>query len=100
MSAPTPGPLVVRAADGGMRIHLETQRGVLVATAYSMPDAELFAASHDLLASVEEEVAVFESTRANHLLQGDEKIVEILDMYHGERIARARAALAKARGVR
>lgn len=60
--------------------------------------ARLRTVNADLLASLEEQVAEFDKRLREYVENGDDAIAGIAMSHHGDRMDRARAAIAKARG--
>ncbi len=56
-------------------------------------------AHEDLLAALEEQVAEFDKRLREYVNGGDDAIAAIAMQHHGDRMDRARAAIAKARGA-
>lgn len=112
MVAHTPGPwiaidgaggfnLYVNAADGRRVADLEGDgpEGDPTARAALLADAFLLAAAPDLLAALEEQVAEFDKRMREYVDNDDDGIAAIAMQHHGDRMDRARAAIAKARGA-
>ncbi len=114
MSTHTPGPWIHEGMGAVMAIIDGKPRQVATVTggapqygdagtepqAILLANADLIAASPDLLASLEEQVTEFDRRMREYADAGDHQIAAIARRHHGARIERSRAAIAKARGGR